>query len=165
MIFLDTCVWIELCCVTAPKSPSQVQRAQAASNILAVAQQEHEEIITCAEQLLEVISAIQKIKMRTYNQGCANTSNSKVGNLKEYRSTADFKITQQLCEQTIEDIYMLASSQDIGTYDFDDILQNLHLVDINDCLYYRYCINHQIKFYTFDHDFAKLETASLIHII
>ena len=53
----------------------------------------------------------------------------------------------------------------IAPYEVGDILDNIHLVDINDFLYYQYCIKENIEFYSFDGDFNQLETSANIHII
>ena len=68
MVFFDTCIWIELCCTMVPSNPTQQAQAQKASQLLANVQQQNEQIVTCNEQLIEVISAIQKVKMREYNK-------------------------------------------------------------------------------------------------
>lgn len=165
MIFLDTCLWIELCCTSLPTTPEQLSRAEKASAVLSEAQQKKEEIVTCKEQLLEIISAIQKIKMKAYNRLCKAHSIPGVGQLKEYRSTDDFSSAQLLCNEAIEDVCKMASEKDIGAYDINKVLGNIHLVDINDYLYYQYCIKEEIDFYTFDQDFRNLDLSSKIHIL
>ena len=68
MIFLDTCIWIELLGVHSPQESHEIRQAQAASNLLETVLEESEQIITCREQLLEIINAIQKVTMRTVNR-------------------------------------------------------------------------------------------------
>ena len=165
MIFLNTCLWIELCCASLPTTPEQQSRAKKASEILSKAQQKKEEIITCKEQLLEIISAIQKIKMKAYNRLRRAHSLPGVGQLKEYRLTEDFSSAQLLCNEAIEDVSEMASEKDIGVYDIKKVLSNIHLVDINDYLYYQYCIKEGIDFYTFDQDFENLDLSPKIHIL
>ncbi len=69
MVFFDTCVWIELCSVKTPESENEKKQASAASKLL-LDMSSDEVIITCKEQLLEIISAVQKVKMREYNKKC-----------------------------------------------------------------------------------------------
>lgn len=161
MVFFDTCIWIELCCVTVPTNSAQQTQAQKASQLLANVQQRQETIVTCNEQLLEIISAIQKVKMRAYNK--ANKPG--VGQLKDYRATSDFASTKALCAQAVADVSHLSTKSDLHTYQISDVLTHIQLVDMNDYLYYQHCIAQNIDFYTFDHDFANLASAPQIHII
>lgn len=50
-------------------------------------------------------------------------------------------------------------------YPIHSIISNLHLVDINDYLYYQYCVTNNIDFYTFDGDFEDLISNEHIHIL
>lgn len=165
MVFFDTCIWIELCAATTPITPEQIRQATAAGNLLNQIQGADETIVTCAEQLLEVISAVQKVKMREYNKVCKQNSTNGVGQLKEFKKTPDFRQTQNLCKQAVEDICHLAQTKHFSGYSLDDILNHLHLVDINDHLYYQYCISENIDFYTFDRDFSNLGYNEKIHIV
>ncbi|OUN20020.1 PIN domain-containing protein [Pseudoflavonifractor sp. An85] len=161
MVFFDTCIWIELCCTMVPSNPTQQAQAQKASQLLANVQQQNEQIVTCNEQLIEVISAIQKVKMREYNK----ISKPGVGNLKEYRNTSDFASAKALCAQAVADISHLSTKCELQPYQINDVLARLHLVDMNDYLYYQHCIAQKIDFYTFDGDFANLDAAPQIHIL
>lgn len=163
MIFLDTCVWIELLGVQAPQKSHEIRRAQAASALLHKALEEKEIIITCKEQMLELISAIEKVTMRTVNKMRKENQQPGVGNLKEFRMLQEFQQTKELCKSVIDDVRHFAKINDIGEYDVDSILQRLELADINDCLYFDYCIDKNIRFYTFDSDMVKLGDAELLH--
>ena len=66
MIFLDTCVWFELLGVRTPVKPHEIQQATAASELLGRILKNKENIITCKEQLIELVSAIEKVTMKTY---------------------------------------------------------------------------------------------------
>lgn len=81
MIFLDTCIWIELCGARTPVSEQERRQARAASNLLTECIRSHQKIITCKEQLLEIINAIQKAKMREYNRECRNRTEKGVGKI------------------------------------------------------------------------------------
>ena len=68
MVFFDTCVWIELCGVRTPRNDNEIRQAAAASNLLSTIQMQNVIIITCKEQLIEIVSAIQKVTMNNYNK-------------------------------------------------------------------------------------------------
>lgn len=68
MVFLDTCVWIELMAVSTPTEQSEIERAQRVTTMFSKFQSEGEEIVTCSEQLMEIISAVQKVKQKEYNR-------------------------------------------------------------------------------------------------
>lgn len=165
MVFFDTCIWIELCCTTVPTTPTQQAQAQKASQVLADSLQSGEKIVTCREQLLEIISAIQKVKMREYNKACKQAALPGISKLKDYKTTADFTNAQNLCTQAISDIRNLADEANLGSYNVDDVLSNIHLVDINDYLYYQYCMREGISFYTLDQDFLNLPSSPNIHVV
>lgn len=165
MAFFDTCIWIELCCSTTPTKPAQKSQAKRASDLLSDMKAKGETILTCKEQLLEIISAILKVKLKEYQNECKKNAIPNVGNLKQYRQRPDFTSAQLLCKQAIQDVCQMAKTVSIAPYEVGDILDNIHLVDINDFLYYQYCIKENIEFYSFDGDFNQLETSANIHII
>ena len=156
MIFLDTCIWIELLSVRSPESAHEISQAQAASNLLEKILDTSEQIITCKEQLLEIINAIQKVTMRTVNRERKQRGLSGVSNLKQFRQLDEFNATKELCEAVIEDVMHFALMNEIGDYDVEAILRRLEVADINDCLYYDYCVMNNVKIYTFDSDLHKL---------
>lgn len=156
MIFLDTCVWIELLGAYTPQKPHEIRQAQAASELLDDIADKKEKIISCEEQLLEIISAIQKVTMRTVSRSRKEKQLSGVSNLKEFRRMEEFEDTKELCRSVIEDVKHFSVIRELGKYDIEGILKRLELADINDCLYYDYCIQNNLKFYTFDTDLKKL---------
>lgn len=165
MIFLDTCIWIELCGARTPVSEQERRQARAASNLLTECIRSHQKIITCKEQLLEIINAIQKAKMREYNRECRNRTEKGVGNVKEFRMTEAFSNVEPFCRQVYDDVMHLAMCHELKDYSVEDIISNIRYVDINDYIYYDYCIKNGHDFYTFDQDFLKLGENSKIHII
>ena len=165
MIFLDTCIWIELLATKSPETQKEINQASLASNLLKEIYQKNEKLVTCKEQIVEVISAIQKVKMKEYNRNCNNTANVKVGSLKEFRESSMYYQTQDLCKQIYGDLKHMTQSHNSIMCAIEDLLDNIHLVDINDFIYYNYCCNNDIDFYTFDGDFNKLEAHSNIHIL
>lgn len=146
-------------------SVAEIRQAVEASRLLLTIKDRKEKIVTCNEQIYEIISAIQKYKMREYNRNCKKEAKSGVGSLKEFRAIHDFAQVQSLCRSVCEDIYHLAINKGYHTFILDEIQNNLHLVDINDVIYYDYCIRNEIFLYTFDGDFAQLEPSRYINII
>ena len=165
MVFFDTCVWIELCCAATPVDAAQRAKAQKAATLISNAIADGEAIVTCKEQLIEIISAVMKVKMREYNKTCKINAQVGVGNIKEYRKTQDFSSTQELCKQAISDVCKMTTSFPMDEYDVTDIMDHIHLVDINDFLYYQYCVTKKINFSSFDADFNGLNASEYIHIV
>lgn len=163
MIFLDTCVWIELLGVRTPVKPHEVRQARAASDLLNKMIIEKETIITCKEQMFELISAIEKVTMRTVNKTRKQNQKSGVSSLKEFRMLQEFQATKELCKVVLDDVQHFAIVNDIGEYNIASVLQRLELADINDCLYYDYCVGENIEFYTFDSDLVKLGDSEVLH--
>lgn len=163
MIFLDTCVWMELLGVRTPVKTHEIKQAAAASDLLQNILIKKEKIVTCKEQLIELVSAIEKVTMKTVNQERKANNLSGVGKLKEFRKLEEFQSTKRLCETVIGDVKHFAEVSRIGEYDVGNIIQRLDLADINDCLYYDYCIRENIEFYTFDSDVARLGNSEKIH--
>lgn len=164
MIFLDTCVWIELVAAKSPVTTTETRQAMLASKLLNSIKKDNKKIVTCREQILEIISAVQKYKMREYNRLCKEKAVSGVGNLKEFRQTSTFAQTQDLCHEACEDVNHMAELA-VPDINVEDILNNLHLVDINDCIYYKFCSDKGIDLYTFDADFKKLAPTGMLHIL
>lgn len=77
----------------------------------------------------------------------------------------EFQNTKALCEQVISDVETLSQLKPLSDYPIHSIISNLHLVDINDYLYYQYCVTNNIDFYTFDGDFEDLISNEHIHIL
>lgn len=163
MIFFDTCVWFELLGVRTPVKPHEIQQATAATELFAKILAEQEKIITCQEQLVELISAIEKAHMKAVSRERKDAKLSGVGNLKEFRKLNEFENTKNLCETVVSDIKHFAKVHNIGDYDIAHIIQCLDLADINDCLYYDYCVREKIDFYTFDSDVKSLGDNELLH--
>ncbi len=163
MIFLDTCIWIELLGVRTPTKPHEIRQAIAASELLNCILEQNEMVVTCKEQLVELISAIEKVTMRTVNQNRKSKNMQGIGSLKEFRAQEEFKETKELCGSVLDDLRYFAVINDLGEYDIDFILERLELADINDCLYYDYCVRERVDFYTFDVDLKKLGNDNILH--
>lgn len=164
MVFLDTCIWIELCGVKSPVTNNEQRQAQIASSLLQRLMNDNEKIVTCDEQLLEIISAVEKIKMKEYNRYAKAIGQNGCGNIKEFRTTSSFSSAKSLCTTVIEDVKHFADTQNIN-YSVEDILDKIDLADINDCIYYDYCKNNEIEFYSFDADIDKLGQSGIVHVL
>lgn len=57
---------------------------------------EDKTIVTCNEQLLEIISAVEKIKMKEYNRLAKANGIAGCNNIKDFRTREDFASVQQL---------------------------------------------------------------------
>lgn len=165
MVFLDTCIWIELCSVRTPVKPNEIRQANEAGRLLTNLLNTKEEIVTFNEQLLEIVSAVQKVKMREYNNLCKGGTIKGVGNLKEFRGTCDYSITKNLCIQVCEDVCHFAKLHNIGEIKVKDILSRIDIADINDCMYYDYCRENNIKLYTFDTDYRLIDAENIVNVI
>lgn len=165
MTFFDTCIWIELLAANAPETEKDRRQATYASDLLNQTLENKEIVVTCAEQILEIFSAVQKYKMKEYNRTCKATQAHGVGNLKEFRQTQMFGDVQKVCRQVYEDINRLSQYKKVDLCEIEKIIENIHLVDINDYLYYEFCNSNEIDFYTFDKDFTNLPLNPKIHIM
>lgn len=155
MVFLDTCIWIELCLVRTPQKQHEIRQANIASTLLQKLMNEDKTIVTCNEQLLEIISAVEKIKMKEYNRLAKANGIARCNNIKDFRTREDFASAKSLCNTVISDVKHFADVHHC-TYSVDQILSKIDLADINDCIYYDYCKEKGIEFYTFDMDIEKL---------
>lgn len=163
MIFFDTCVWFELLGVRTPVKPHEIQQATAATELFGKILSNGEKIVTCQEQLVELVSAIEKAHMKAVSRERKNENLPGIGNLKEFRKLNEFERTKNLCETVVSDMQHFAKVHNIGEYDMDHIIQCLDLADINDCLYYDYCVKENIDFYTFDSDVRGLGSNECLH--
>lgn len=164
MIFFDTNIWIELLAVRTPEKEHEIKQARLASNLLKDVLSSKCKIFTCKEQLIEIIIAVQKIKQKEYNQHTKENGSKGVGSLKEFRKTNEFAQAQALCATICNDIRKLATvaTDFSGSYEIEEILRNLPILDINDYMYFNYCSSNKIKLYTFDKDFEALNSKESI---
>lgn len=134
---------------------SIIRQANIASTLLQKLMNEDKTIVTCNEQLLEIISAVEKIKMKEYNRLAKANGIAGCNNIKDFRTREDFASAKSLCNTVISDVKHFADVHHC-TYSVDQILSKIDLADINDCIYYDYCKEKGIEFYTFDMDIEKL---------
>ena len=164
MVFFDTCIWIELCSVKSPETKKEKRQSVLASALLSKVIDEKETIVTCEEQLCEIVSAVSKVKMKEASRKAKERGEAGIGNIKEFRQREEFASTQELCKSVICDVKHFADIHKCS-YTIDDILERIDLADINDCIYYDYCKNEKIDFYTFDKDIINLGANGRVHVI
>lgn len=159
MVFLDTNVWIELLAAATPQEDYQIKQAQAASNLLKDIVARDQKIVTCKEQLVELIHAVMKIQMGRFNKSQRKRNLPGVGGLKQFRKSEEFSDAKKICIQAYDSIKKLAMIDDSFFYDIDELLNSLDMADINDIMYCAYCKKHDIKLYTFDKDMNDIDIA------
>lgn len=165
MVFLDTCIWIELCGVKSPSSDQDALQAQKASNLMKDILNKDEKIISCKEQLIEIALVIQKIKLKEYNRLAKSSGNKGCSDIKSFRGkSVEFQITKALCLNVIEDVNHFA---DLENYDYTIgmLLKSIDVADINDCIYFNLCKDKGAKLYTFDKDFINWGQNSNVTIL
>lgn len=87
-----------------------------------------------------------------------------LANIKEFRKKDEFVLAKQLCDTVLKDVKHFADIYEC-VYSVDEILARIDLADINDCIYYDYCKENNIDFYTFDKDIINLGTTGIVHVI
>lgn len=160
MVFLDTNIWIELLAVATPQKEYQVEQAQAASRLLKEIRADGQKIITCKEQLIELIHAVMKIQMSRFNRLRKEQGLQGVGGLKQFRKSNEFSIAKEICLQACHSIKELAVLDSSFSYDVENILASIEQADINDIMYCTYCQINNIQLYTFDKDMNDIDCAS-----
>lgn len=68
MIFLDTNIWIELVVARTPVTEHEKNQAKKSGELLQAIWQKGEVVVTCKEQLLEIINAVEKVKKKRSKQ-------------------------------------------------------------------------------------------------
>ena len=104
------------------------------------------------------------IKLKEYNRVAKGNGQPGCGDLKSFRSKVEFSNAKQLCNAVVSDVKHFADVHDCA-YSVDEILSKIDLADINDCIYYDYCKNKGIEFYSFDMDISKLGQLGTVHIL
>lgn len=164
MNFLDTCIWLELCAISNPTDQKGLNRLTKVSNLYAKLLRNKADIVTMKIQLIEVINAILKAKMKEYNKKQKAIGEKGVGQLKDYRKTNDYESALILCRSTVLDITKKARIVEINNddIDVDQVIDDLLLVDINDSIYCSYCNKNNISIYTIDSDYLNLSYTNII---
>lgn len=162
MVFLDTCIWIELCGVKTPEKEHEIRQAVVAGNLIKDIVENKTTIITCKEQLLEVIQSVQKSKMREFNNQAKKAGTRGVGDLKSFRKDPAYQSAKELCKQVVSDVIKFSKIEKSLDCSIDELLDKIHLADINDYIYYDFCKNYGVKLYTFDSDFDAIDSDGIV---
>ena len=123
---------------------SIIRQANIASTLLQKLMNEDKTIVTCNEQLLEIISAVEKIKMKEYNRLAKANGIARCNNIKDFRTREDFASAKSLCNTVISDVK--------------------HFADVHHCTYSVKLI-WQILMIVFIMTIAKRKALSFIHSI
>lgn len=160
MNFLDTNIWVELLVTKTPQQPHEIRQAQLASNLITNLQKNKEIIVTCKEQMLELINSIQKVKRREYNRIYKANGKNGIGSVKELRKIEEFTDVISICKMAINDLKNMAKVEYSIERPIDCVIerifQDLKFVDITDSIYLDFCMEKKIKFYTFDKEIKGL---------
>lgn len=65
----------------------------------------------------------------------------------------------------IEDIKHMADVEQHADVPIEQILENLHLIDINDYIYYNYCKKNNLEMYTFDKELKELDKFTVVTLL
>ena len=168
MIFLDTNIWIELVVARTPVTEHEKNKAKKSGELLQAIWQKGEVVVTCKEQLLEIINAVEKVKKREVSKKRKESNLEGIGDLKSFRKCEEFVEVQELCKTAVNDILHFAELKEVGNYNHEylkSIVERLKIADINDCIYYDFCLKNDMDLYSFDSDLKNLGEHEKLHII
>lgn len=163
--FLDTNIWIELLALRTPQEEHEKRQSAQASGLLKSLLSDNRQICSCYEQLIEIINSIQKVKRKAFNRKLKEAGQRGVGSIKEYRAYPEFSATAAVCKMAIEDIKHMAEIENHADVSIEQILENLHLIDINDYIYYNYCKENNLELYTFDKELKELDELDVVTLL
>lgn len=156
-VFLDTCIWMELCVLSNPQNSNEISQNRAATNLLRKLLKEKAEIVSIDYQLIELMQVIMKTKMKECSRYLKDKHLPGISNIKDFRKNTDavtyLNQAKMLCKSTIRDIKMITKTIDHYKINEDLIIDELDKLDVMDSTYYRYCRNNNAVMYTFDKDF------------
>lgn len=160
-VFLDTCIWMELCVLSNPQDSHDVRQSSKATQLLSDLLANKTEIVSLKYQIVELIQVILKAKMKECNKNLKANNMVGIGNIKDFRnnpvSQSYLQQVLSVCQSTYEDINRISSIIDEYSINVLEMISSLEKLDVNDCIYFEYCKENNIDFYTFDSDFASLD--------
>lgn len=159
MIFLDTNVCFELLANSSPQKPHEIKQAELASAFM---KENKEPIVTCKEQQIEMISAVEKRKLREYRSTHKASGESRIGSVKEFRRKKEFEEVVYLCKSIFEDMKEMATIDSKFSYSVEDVLEKITDMDIQDSMFLHYCEQGNIKLITFDEELAAADKTGKI---
>lgn len=163
--FLDTNIWIELLALRTPQEEHEKKQSAQASALLKSLLSDKRRICSCYEQLIEIVNAIQKVKQKAFSKKQKEAGYKGIGSVKEYRRYPEFSATVAVCKMAIEDIKHMAEVEHHADVPIEQILDNLHLIDINDYIYYNYCKKNNLEMYTFDKELKELDKFTVVTLL
>lgn len=122
-------------------------------------------IITCREQQIELINSILKYKRKECNRKLKESGQKGIGSVKEFRHYEEFNQAVDLCKMIYNDMLNFAQIDNNFSYDIDCIIEHLSEADINDYMYLKYCLDNNIKLYTFDKELANNDKNNIVILL
>lgn len=162
MIFLDTNIWMNLLVITISDKDYENIQIQKASKFL---ETNKDTIITCREQQIELINSILKYKRKECNRKLKESGQKGIGSVKEFRHYEEFNQAVDLCKMIYNDMLNFAQIDNNFSYDIDCIIEHLSDADINDYMYLKYCLDNNIKLYTFDKELANNDKNNIVILL
>lgn len=162
MIFLDTNIWMNLLVITISDKDYENIQIQKASKFL---ETNKDTIITCREQQIELINSILKYKRKECNRKLKESGQKGIGSVKEFRHYEEFNQAVDLCKMIYNDMLNFAQIDSNFSYDIDCIIEHLSEADINDYMYLKYCLDNNIKLYTFDKELANNDKNNIVILL
>lgn len=163
MIFVDTNIWMEAFALSNPKKDKDKDKAKRATNFL---KNNTDEIVTCKEQIIELVNAIQKAKREEFSDKHKELTGKGIGYIKDFRRFEEFNDVIAVCKNVYTDILHMACLDNDFTYDINEIIASLRSADINDIMYFNYCLNKGIKFYTMDKELVSMDNGrNIAHFV
>lgn len=162
MIFLDTNIWMNLLVITTSDKDYENIQIQKASKFL---ETNKDTIITCREQQIELINSILKYKRKECNRKLKESGQKGIGSVKEFRYYEEFSQAVDLCKMIYNDMLNFAQIDNNFSYDIDCIIEHLSEADINDYMYLKYCLDNNIKLYTFDKELANNDKNNIVILL
>lgn len=154
MIFVDTNIWMEAIAFNNPDNDSDKEKVIKATNFL---RDNAGKIITCKEQMIEFINAIQKAKRKEFSKQHKKATGVGIKDIKDFRRYSEYEDVVRLCKSCCNDMLEMAYLDENFSYNVDEIIASLKDADINDIMYFNYCLNKGFKLYTLDHELASMD--------
>lgn len=160
-VFLDTCIWMELCVLSNPQDSHEILQNRAATELLGKLLAEKTKIVSLDYQLIELMQVIMKTKMKECNRYLKANKLPGLSDIKDFRenNNASEYLNQALmvCRSAVNDIKEITSEIDSYNINDNDIINELNKLDVMDSAYYHYCKDNNVILYTFDKDFDSLD--------
>lgn len=164
-VFLDSNIWIELLALRSPQKPHEIVQSRLASNLLKELKIKKVTIFSNYQQLIEITNSIQKVKLREFNAVLKQSGKKGIGSVKEYRNYPEFSEAVEICKIAIDDIQKLVTINNSVYVSIQEILNNTQYIDINDYIYYKYCLDNNLTLYTFDKELKGIDEYNVVNLV